>query len=445
MKFFALILTLSMIVAPSARGESPSNHPTGVKAASSDDPGVSSPAQTAAQEFIALLRQEKFDDAVKRFDATMTKALPVESLRAIWQSIIQRNGALKRVLQSKTVPLGEYDAINTPCEFENATLVVRVVLDKESKVAGLFFLPEPVKKDPSDVEVATPSGTLVGTLDLPSGKGPWPVVLFIAGSGPVDRDGNAASMKNDCLKQLGQSLAKRGIAALRYDKRGVGASTPAGPDESKLSIAIYANDAAAWIKKLRTDKRFTKVAVLGHSEGSLVGILAAKQAPYDALISIAGAGRGLGAVLREQLKQNLPAELNPKATEILVELEAGRTVTDVPAPLMALFRPSVQPYFMSWLKYDPAKEIVGLSVPILVVQGTTDLQVTGDDAKLLAGNNKHAKLAIIEDMNHVMKHTTEKTVLGQLKCYSDPAVPIEPRLVETVGSFLKEKVGPAGK
>ena len=153
----------------------------------------------------------------------------------------------------------------------------------------------------------------------------------------------------------------------------------------------------------------------------------------------------MGTVLRDQLKRNLPAELNPKATAILVELEAGRAVTDVPAPLMALFHPSVQPYLMSWLKYDPAKEIAGLSMPILVIQGTTDLQVSVDDAKLLLDNNKRAKLAIIEDMNHVMKHTTEKTVAGQMKCYSDPAVPIEPRLVDTVDGFLKEKVGSVGK
>ena len=270
---------------------------------------------------------------------------------------------------------------------------MRVVLDKQNKVAGLFFLPAPVKKGASDVEVKTPSGTLVGTIDLPSGKGPWPVVVFIAGSGPTDRDGNSGALKNECLKQLGQSLAKRGIAVLRYDKRGVGASAAAGADESKLSIAIYADDAAAWIKKLRADKRFTKVAVLGHSEGSLVGILAAKQAPYDALISVAGAGRGLEAVLHDQLKTKLPAELDSKATAILAELEAGRTVADVPAPLMALFRPSVQPYLMSWLKYDPAKEIAGLSVPILVVQGTTDLQVSVDDAKLLSGGNQLATLS----------------------------------------------------
>jgi pimeloyl-ACP methyl ester carboxylesterase len=419
------------------------------QAALGDEPAAQqgSAVEVAAQDFIALLRQEKFDDAVKRFDATMTKALPVESLRGIWQSIIQQNGALKRELRSQTGHTGEYDVVNTPCEFEKATLVVRVVLDKKKQVAGLFFLPyqAPPKKGASDIEVATPSGTLVGTFDLPSGKGPWPVVLFIVGSGPTDRDGNSASLKNDCLKQLGQSLAKRGIAALRYDKRGVGASAAAGTDESKLSIAIYADDAAAWIKKARADKRFTKVAVLGHSEGSLIGILAAKQAPHDALISIAGAGRELGAVLRDQLKQNLPAELDSQATAILAELEAGRTVTDVPPPLMSLFRPSVQPYLISWLKYKPAKEIAGLSVPILVVQGTTDLQVSVDNAKLLAGNNQRATLAAIENMNHVLKHTTEKTVLGQMQCYSDPALPIEPRLVDAVETFLKEKVGSVGK
>jgi hypothetical protein len=441
MKYFVLGVAISVVVIVSARGESPSKQPGDAKATSSNEPSSSSPVQTAAQEFIGLLQQKKFDEVVKRFDATLTKALPVESLRLLWQSTVQQNGALKRISQSKKVRVGEYDMVNTPCEFEKATLVVRVVFDQESKVAGLFFLPAAANKAPSDVEITTSSGTLVGTMDLPSGKGPWPVVVFIAGSGPVDRDGSAGELKNECLKQLGQALAKRGIAVLRCDKRGVAASAAAGIDEAKLSIAIYADDAAAWIKKLRADKRFTKVAVLGHSEGSLVGILAGKQAPYDALISVAGAGRELGPVLRDQLKRNLPAELDSKADAILAELEAGRTVTDVPAPLMSLFRPSVQPYLVSWLKYKPATEIAGLSVPILVVQGTTDLQVSVEDAKLLAGGNRRATLAIIEDMNHVMKHTTDKTLLGQTQCYSDPALPIEPKLVDTVAAFLKEKLG----
>jgi pimeloyl-ACP methyl ester carboxylesterase len=442
MKYFILQLAVFAMVGVSARGESPANRPDEAKVVVPNDVGSSSPVQTAAQEFIVLLQEEKFDEAVKRFDGTMTKALPVENVRAIWQAVIQQNGAFQHAQQSKTMRSGGYDVVDMPCELEKATLVVRVALDKEKKVAGLFFLPVPVKKGPSDVEVVTPSGTLVGTFDLPSGKkGPWPVVVFIVGSGPVDRDGNSGALKNECLKQLGQSLAKRGIAVLRYDKRGVAASAAAGPDESKLSIAKYADDTVAWVRKLRADKRFTKVAVLGHSEGSLVGILAAKQVPCDALISIAGSGRPIGAVLREQLKPKLPAELNSKANEIVAELEAGRTVADVPEPLMVLFRPSVQPYFMSWLKYDPAKEIAGMSVPILVVQGTTDLQVTVEDAKLLACGNRRATLTIIEDMNHVMKHTAETTLAGQARCYSDPAVPIEPRLVEAVGGFLKEKVG----
>ena len=112
---------------------------------------------------------------------------------------------------------------------------------------------------------------------------------------------------------------------------------------------------------------------------------------------------------------------------------------------MALFRPSVQPYFISWLKYNPAKEIAGLSMPILVVQGTTDLQVSVDDAKLLADKNQRATLAIIENMNHVLKHTTEKTMAGQMKYYSDPTLPIEPQVVEAVETFLKEKVVAGGQ
>ena len=109
MKYFVLGLAISAIVIGSARGDSPSKPPADTKAASSNDVRSSSPSQTAAHEFIGLLQEEKFDDAVKRFDATMTKAAPVESLRVIWQSAIQKNGALKRVLQSKTVHAGEYE------------------------------------------------------------------------------------------------------------------------------------------------------------------------------------------------------------------------------------------------------------------------------------------------------------------------------------------------
>jgi len=198
------------------------------------------------------------------------------------------------------------------------------------------------------------------------------------------------------------------------------------------------DDAIAWATQLRGDSRFNKVFILGHSEGSLIGILAAKQVPVDGLVSVSGSGRELAALLRDQLKRNLPANLFEQSSHMIDELVAGRRVKDVPPELTILFRPSVQPFLMTWSKYDPAKEIAGLKIPILVVQGTTDLQISIEDAKLLAGNNKNARLVTIENMNHVLKNAPSQSLLGQAKAYSDPAVPLEPRLMEEVVGFVQK-------
>jgi pimeloyl-ACP methyl ester carboxylesterase len=286
------------------------------------------------------------------------------------------------------------------------------------------------------IELKTSSGTLFGTLDVPAGKGPWPVALIIAGSGPTDRDGNQPQLRNDSLRLLGKALAAKGVAAVRYDKRGIAKSAAAGSDEEKLRFEHYSEDAAAWIKQLRNDKRFSKVVIIGHSEGSLVGILAAKKQPVDALVSIAGTGRNISTVLHEQLKGKLPDPLSQRSNQIIDELAAGRLVNDVPPELTILFRPSVQPFFISWMKYEPAKEIAGLESPILIIQGTTDLQVSMEDAQSLAAANKKARLVSIENMNHVLKQAPDKSLAGQAAAYSDPALPLAPRLIEEITSFL---------
>jgi uncharacterized protein len=288
------------------------------------------------------------------------------------------------------------------------------------------------------IELKTAAGTLFGTLDLPKTKGPWPVAIIIAGSGPTDRDGNGYGMKNDCLKLLGYALAEHGIAALRYDKRGVGKSASASPLEKDLSLDTYADDAAAWIKKLKHNRSFTKLAIVGHSEGSLIGILAAKQSKdVDALVSLEGSGRDFAHLLHEQLKKNLPPDSYEKSAKIIDELAAGRTVENVPKDLNFLFRASVQPYLISAFKYDPAQEIKSLNIPILVVQGSTDIQTTDEDAKLLANANKNARLALIPNMNHVLKPVALTWQWTQLMSYITSS-PLEPKLCNTVTYFLDE-------
>lgn len=287
------------------------------------------------------------------------------------------------------------------------------------------------------VRLETSTGTLHGTLLLPAGGGPVPVALLIAGSGPTDRDGNSAALpgKNNSLKLLAEGLAARGIASVRYDKRGIGESRSAAASEVAVRFDHFVDDAAAWVRQLDADPRFASVAVVGHSEGSLIGMLAAQRAPADAVVSIAGPARRASDILRDQLRGRLPAELAAQSEHILTRLEAGETVDSVPAPLMVLYRPSVQPYLASWMRYTPAEEVARLTVPVLVVQGTTDLQVPVEEARSLQAALPTARLAVVEGMNHVLKPVPADPARQQAS-YADPALPVAPGLVEAVADFL---------
>jgi hypothetical protein len=146
-------------------------------------------------------------------------------------------------------------------------------------------------------------------------------------------------------------------------------------------------------------------------------------------------GRKQHVALREQLARNLSKELKEKSDKILDELVAGRIVADPPRELAALFRPSVQPFLISKLKYDPAVEIARVDVPVLIVQGTTDVQSAVEDAKILAAANKEAKLVIIEGMNHTLRKAS--TSVEQFRAYYDPTLPLAPKLVEEIAGFLR--------
>jgi pimeloyl-ACP methyl ester carboxylesterase len=298
-------------------------------------------------------------------------------------------------------------------------------------LAGAVPAAEPVVLD-------TGTGILHGTLETPAAKPPYPVVLIIAGSGPTDRDGNSPLLagKNDSLKMLAEGLAARGIASLRYDKRLIGESKMAGVKEEDLRFEMYVDDAVRWGEYLRKDPRFRCLAIAGHSEGSLIGMLAAHKLAANGYISIAGVGRPAGQAILEQFRsQPLPAGLMKQVEDIVSALEAGRTVDSVPPALAALFRASVQPYVISWLRYDPAREIARLNMPVLILQGTTDIQVSVADAKLLAKANPAAKLVVIEGMNHVLKEVPAARD-KQLASYGDPSLPLARGLVSEIAGLI---------
>lgn len=284
----------------------------------------------------------------------------------------------------------------------------------------------------------TASGAVHGSLRLPAGEGKTPVVLIVAGSGPTDRDGNSAMLpgRNDSLRMLADALAQAGFASLRYDKRGIGASKAAMVDEAQLRFDTYVEDAAAWIAKLKADPRFTSVAVIGHSEGALIGMLAAERAGAAAYVSLAGVAESPGAVLRKQLAGKLPPPLAADNERILASLEQGKPVAEVPPALMALYRPSVQPYMLSWMQYVPAARIAALRMPVLIVQGTTDIQVGVEQAQALKAARPDAQLALIPGMNHVLKEVPLEQQ-RQVASYGDPSLPLHPQLTLVIVGFLK--------
>ncbi|MDQ3082384.1 MAG: alpha/beta hydrolase, partial [Gemmatimonadota bacterium] len=271
-----------------------------------------------------------------------------------------------------------------------------------------------------------------------------------SGSGPTDRNGNspAFSGPNNSLAMLAEGLAANGIASLRYDKRGIGASRSAGSGgEASLRFTHFISDASGWIQQLRADPRFSTVTVAGHSEGSLIGMVAARESKADGYVSIAGSGRAAPVIIAEQLSAQLPPAMLEQVVAMMAKIERGEKVDSVPPMLAGLFRPSVQPYLTSWFAFDPAKEIARLAVPALVVQGTTDLQVKVADANLLAAAKPGARLVVIEGMNHVLK-AVSGPIGAQLLSYSDPELPVVPQLITEIATYvtsLSEESSPRAK
>lgn len=281
----------------------------------------------------------------------------------------------------------------------------------------------------------TATGDIFGTLTVPNNFSKGEVALIIAGSGPTDRNGNNPVMKNNSLQMLAYGLAANNIASLRYDKRGIAESKTAMTAEADLRFENYINDAKDWIALLKKDKRFSKLVVIGHSEGSLIGMIAAYQLA-DGYVSIAGAGRSADKILKEQLDKQ-PQNVKDLSFPIIDSLAQGKTVTKVDPMLFSLFRPSVQPYIISWFRYDPQVEIKKLSIPVLVAQGTSDIQVSTEDAQLLSKANSHAQLLLIDGMNHIFK-IIDGDRNANIASYSNPSLPISDKLVTGIVSFIKK-------
>lgn len=301
----------------------------------------------------------------------------------------------------------------------------------------LFIFSKSIAQDQSII-LTTTTGKITGTLNLPLGTSKIPVVLIIAGSGPTDRDGNNPAMKNNSLKMLANELYMNGIASLRFDKRGIAESANAMGKEEELRFETYINDVNDWVKLLETNKRFSKIIIAGHSEGSLIGMIAAQKSnKVSSFISISGAGSPADEILKEQINKQ-PILVREMVMPKIDSLKNGLLLQNVNPILNSLFRPSVQPYLISWFRYDPALEIAKLKVPILIIQGETDIQVSVNEATKLFANANNKTLKLIPNMNHVLKNIDTIEMNAQMKTYSDPYLPINTELIKEIVKFIKK-------
>lgn len=291
---------------------------------------------------------------------------------------------------------------------------------------------------PVSTDIALPAqpAPLHGTLLTPDA--PTAVAVILPGSGPTDRDGNSPmGVAASTYRLLAEGLAEQGVATVRIDKRGIAASAAAGLDETRLRFDDYAADASAWAAEAAARAGKPCAWLIGHSEGALVALKAVEGGDDKicGLILLSGAGRPAGVVIREQLQAGLPEPLKTQAFAVLAELEAGRTVADTPPALAALFRPSVQPYLISWLPLDPAALLAAYDGPVFIGQGATDLQVGVADAQALAAADPRATLKLWDGVNHLLK-TAPADRAANLATYADPALPLAPGVAEDVGAFI---------
>jgi len=302
------------------------------------------------------------------------------------------------------------------------TLMLVLVIDSGFHVAGIFNRANSDAKPVyhTNYKIAVPGGDLHGELLVPSGvtEGKFPVVLLIAGSGPTDRDGNnPLGVKAAPYRMLAEALQRQGIASYRYDKRYVGESENFKGRMDSLRFEDYVNDAAACIRRLKADTRFSRVVVIGHSEGALIGVIAARKGQADGFISLAGVGEPAEVVLKRQLRQ------------------AGRSGAGVEKALDSL-KTGNESYIASWNRYDPAHEIGELKMPVIIIQGLTDLQAGREDAEKLKAAAPKAGLVLIDSMNHVLKDAPMDRDKN-LATYGTDQLPLDKELVKRIVGFIK--------
>ena len=397
----------------------------------------------AANKFKQFYNTNKPDSVFAMFSPEMKTSLPLEQFKSTTEQLKSQLGALKQVdFMKLEQPYAFFKAT-----FEKAVFQLNLSLNNQNKLTSLALSPyqEPTKAMAMDQSLSeTPilyknfTGAISGTLTMPKNAGgKIPVVLIIAGSGPTDRDGNSpkAGLNGNTYKMIANELGKKGIATVRYDKRMVGQSTTSAKMK-EIRFGDYVDDAVGLVNMLSEDDRFSKVIVLGHSEGSLIGLLTITGQPVKAFISVAGAGRSADLIVTEQIKATQPSYVFDNFKTMIDSLKKGKFTDKMDPKIYAIAGPDIQPYLMSWFRYDPAREMKKVKIPTLILQGTTDIQVPVTDAEKLKKANSNAVYTVIPGMNHILKEAPADRAQN-IATYSKSDLPLKSELVTAIVDFVK--------
>lgn len=305
---------------------------------------------------------------------------------------------------------------------------------------GLKAMAQGVTIDPSLTETSisakTLSGSISGSLVMPkAATGKIPVVIIIGDRGATDRDGNNAKtgVAGNTYKLMANDLGLKGIATVRYDKHLVGKSVTS-TKESQLHFEDYSDDVVTLIDMLNNDDRFSKIILFGHGEGALVAMIAAYEQPIKGLISAEANADKAEKILADEMKAK-PKFLADEFKAIMDSLRKGKLTENVDPSLYYIARPAVQPFLMSWCRYDPIRAIKSVKVPILIIQGTTDMNIPVSNGDRLKKAKSDAVLLSIKNMSHILKEAPADTDKN-IETYSNPTLPLKPEMVTGIVDFI---------
>jgi pimeloyl-ACP methyl ester carboxylesterase len=320
-------------------------------------------------------------------------------------------------------------------------------------VTGGVLLLAPLRAAPGQADTVPPAGVtelelsfrsgalqLAGTLTVPNGVSQPPIAVIVAGSGPTDRNGNQGSrLRTNTYAQLAWGLARAGIASLRYDKRVLPATR--GPvNLPEMTFDDFVTDVAAAVAAVRDD--YPKVFVIGHSEGGNLAIRAAAGgAPVDGLVLAATPGRDMRVILREQLSRQVDPQTLVQFDSALSRYLRGEDPGELPPALRPLVAPVNRRFMQGWVAQDPATELAGLRMPVLIVQGDMDIQIRVTDAQALKAARADAQIFVVAGAAHSLKPAADTLLGPQIPTYTDPTLPLAAGVVDTIAAFVRRVAG----